>query len=155
MYARDIDRAEVDGRLHHDALEEVVPLLRFHDRSNRDPFRIDAVDAGGEDGVARLDVREGGDVVHLRSAGAVAAHDALTARPLDERADRAVAVGDELHFGHVLRRQDDAADEAIRVDDRVVCESFSFMKRSIPTTSAGWRRATGSSGGRSGGAGTR
>src|SRR5437868_6704368 len=50
------DGAEIDRRAHGDLFEEVLPFFRLDDRADGDALRVDAVDAGGEDGVARLDV---------------------------------------------------------------------------------------------------
>jgi len=47
-----LDRAGVDRRLHDDVLEEIRTLFRFDDRSERNSFRVEAVDAGGENAIA-------------------------------------------------------------------------------------------------------
>ena len=104
MITSSIEPKSTDG-LTRDGLEEVLPLLRLRDHADRNAFGIDAVDAGGHDDVARLHVGERRDVVQLRVRGAVAAQHALAARALDQHADRGVAVGDELHLGHVFRGQ--------------------------------------------------
>ena len=88
MITSSIEPKSTDGA-HGDALEKIRTLIRLHDDADRNPFRVDPVDAGGQNAIAGDDVSQRRDVVQLQRGTAVAAKNALPARPLDERADRA------------------------------------------------------------------
>ena len=115
--------AAVDARerLRRDAREHLPGLaLECGHARDREPRRIGAVDARGDEDVALADVRVGRHEAKLRqTAGAGAEEHAAHAAALDLDRHRMVLVGDERHFRHERQHARHLPHHPLRVDDRV------------------------------------